>query len=332
MEAVRDTAASRLRSLCESKKWLFADRMKNEESALARLQLGDVPSLSALLDFYAAAVIVPTRNHLEAATAEVSALFEVVEVRKERNADPRAFPYDDIHVYVELGSSALSAKDDPIRVKRFEVQVRTGLQYSWWWATHDVIYKGGIQDWRAHRLASQVRANLELLDDILANLEAVAGLQPPRDDPSELDYRLLSELSEEWELTQRPGDIRRFCETALLYSRAADVSVDDLLSELRAPRERRRGWRAGDHTRLRPYSWLCSGHAAHRSSIASMSETVLCSKSRDGQRLRSAQEHRSYAVRRVRVTRRAVACAGRSPLRSPRPRPTSRRPGRRLGR
>jgi hypothetical protein len=227
---VREIAGSNLRTLCADHQWLFADRLKDEESVLARLQLGDCESIGDLPDFYGATVIVPTKNQLNDATDSVIALFDNAEVKKERNFDPRAFPYDDVHVRAQLGRSAIRPGDNPVQARHFEIQVRTGLQYSWWWATHDSIYKGGVQEWRAHRLASQVRASLELLDDVLANLGPTSRLQANRPSDREEDYRALSELLTHWSESQRPIDVRRFCETVLVYADKSEISVGDLVA------------------------------------------------------------------------------------------------------
>jgi ppGpp synthetase/RelA/SpoT-type nucleotidyltranferase len=232
LEEVQEVASSRLAALCRKNQWLFAERIKSEESTLARLQLGDIHSLSEIVDFYGATVIVPTKNELEAATDAVVNLFDHAEIQKERNTDPRAFPYDDVHVRARLGASATRALD-PVRARRFEVQVRTGLQYAWWWATHDVIYKAGAQEWSAHRLASQVRASLELLDDVLANLKKVSELQPDRTTEGEEEFKTTAALLTNWAVEQRPKDVRRFCESSLAYMRAADLTVDELVALVR---------------------------------------------------------------------------------------------------
>ena len=86
-----------------------------------------------------------------------------------------------------------------------------------------------MQDWRAHRLASQVRANLELLDAVLADLRSAAELELVRPADEDEMYRAFAKLLERWPAEQRPEDVKRFCDTARLFAMAAGVTKDELI-------------------------------------------------------------------------------------------------------
>jgi ppGpp synthetase/RelA/SpoT-type nucleotidyltranferase len=207
-------AGTRLRILCSQQQrgWLVTERVKDPESALAKLQLGMVPRLDAMQDLYGATVVVPTRREIDTAVTALQSEFPGAELVRRRRGDPRTFLYDDTHVLAWLGSHGVGESDE-VRERRFEIQVRTGLQFAWWRATHDTVYKGGIRDWRLDRVASQVRGNLEMLDGILANLEKGADLLEARDTDRDQEFELISGWLELWPTAQRPSDAARFVET-----------------------------------------------------------------------------------------------------------------------
>ena len=232
-ETVRGMAANRMRVLCADRGWLFEDRLKSIESALAKAESGAVESLSAMLDLYAATIVVPTRTQVTQASEALLVRFEG-EV-KERAREVTAFPYDDTHIEARLGSRITP----PIRPKAvierpFEIQVRTGTMWSWWRATHDGIYKGGRRDWRTERVAAQARAALELTDALLDDLTGAAALQQARRAPGDARLEEAARLLDLWSAGQRPADVLRFSATALAYTDAAGSTLRSIGERLTA--------------------------------------------------------------------------------------------------
>src|SRR5205085_494883 len=146
---------------------------KSEESALAKLQLSPVPALSEMHDLYGTTVVVPTTAQIPDAVEAISAEFPGATKVARRRPRAETFMYDDTHVLAQLGSRA-AGLNDAIKHRKFEIQVKSGLQYAWWRATHDVLYKGAERSWRLSRVAGQIRAALELLDTQLGNLRGSA--------------------------------------------------------------------------------------------------------------------------------------------------------------
>jgi hypothetical protein len=203
---VEGIAGGRLRKLCRERHWLFDERVKDAESVLAKLQLGRTSSMRLLPDFYAAVVVVPTRAQLTEAIDSVRAQF---------------------------ARSEVSAAQRP-----FEVQVRTGLEYAWWLATHDTVFKGGLPEWPLQRIASEVRASLELLDAILADLAGAASLHPARAiTPDEALIDAIT-LAEAWPEIQRPRDLKRFGATIVTFAQAAGISIEEIRDALIDPANR----------------------------------------------------------------------------------------------
>jgi ppGpp synthetase/RelA/SpoT-type nucleotidyltranferase len=235
-ERIRRLAGDRLRLLCSDENWLFADRIKSPESALAKMQVGLIRDLSRMGDLYGATIVVPTRNEVNTAVDALQGTYPGARVMTRKRRDPSNFVYDDLHVAASLRGTA-PGEPDEIRKREFEIQVRTGLQYAWWRATHDKIYKGEVQDWRLQRVAGQVRGNLEMLDGILANLDKGAELLESR--PTDLDTeaeRVISWL-QLWPEANRPVDLRVYAETVIDLLEGGRVSLpggEHLLSTQRA--------------------------------------------------------------------------------------------------
>lgn len=228
VEALRTHASNRLRVLAADNSWLFDDRIKTAESVLSKLETGSA-SLREMNDLYAAMLVVPTQKHVPAASDAVLRFFNA-QVRPGRAIDVSSFVYDDVHIIATLrGKVSPRAVPHPAVLDRpFEIQVHTGVQYAWWRATHDDIYKGSSSagsSWAAKRASGQARASLELIDGVLADFEAAARLQKnvrEEEDPGAIMRGWL----EHWPKRRRPADEVRFATTARAVARAAQVELD----------------------------------------------------------------------------------------------------------
>jgi ppGpp synthetase/RelA/SpoT-type nucleotidyltranferase len=228
---LQDLAGTRLRLMCGSNSWLFDDRVKGEESAFAKLQLGDFKRLTDVHDFYAATVVVPTPAELSTAVAATKSTFGTAIVRRRTVGDPRTFSYDDLHIHVTLGSIA-PTEPEAVKDRVFEVQVRTGLQYAWWRATHDTVFKGGERSWRLGRVASQVRASLELLDILLADLQKAARLRAEKKTREDKAFAAVVKGLGRWPADRQPKDVLRFFDAIGELATAGDTTEDKIVAVL----------------------------------------------------------------------------------------------------
>jgi len=232
VEALQRIAETRLRVMCARNHWLFDNRVKNVESTLLKLELGRTSALNEMIDLYATMVVVQTARELDVAVDAVLELFDG-EVKQRPAKPPDTFPYDDVHIHARLGSKVSPpAMSDAVRQRGFEIQVRTGLQYAWWRATHDVTYKGAVKQWASQRVAGQTRAALELLDGLLADIPKSAELQLAVDKDDRPSVPLSASWLDLWEEPQRPEDISRFCESVDSVVGAAAVEAGSVGSAL----------------------------------------------------------------------------------------------------
>lgn len=222
---VQRRAESRLRIVCARNHWLFDQRVKSDESVLAKLQLGALQSIEEVDDFYAAMVVVPTKREIEAAVLAVSEEFSDPVRQAPRTLAPTEFVYDDAHVLVRLGPLGPLDETGLIGQRRIEVQVRTGLQYAWWRATHDEIYKS-LDDWQLQRLAAQTRGSIEQLDAVLADLPAAAkGIEVPAGFKPDEETAWIADWQQRWPADARPLDPKRFVETIRVFLDGAGIDA-----------------------------------------------------------------------------------------------------------
>ncbi len=225
VKRVQMRAEPRLRRLCDDNRWLFEGRIKPAESVLAKLQLGELRSIEDMHDFYATTVVVPTRAELEDAVTKVMAAFGEADRKPPRLRDPEAFIYDDAHVIARLGPLGGNLEPAEVEQRAFEVQVRTGLQWAWWRATHDQVYKGS-DDWRLRRAAASVRAVLESAEGDLADLQGAAErLGVPAGIEPDADAEAIGLWPSMWPEARRAADPRRFVENVQVYLAAAGLDV-----------------------------------------------------------------------------------------------------------
>lgn len=237
VEPLRHHASRRLRILAADNSWLFDDRVKSIESALSKLETGR-SSLRDMHDLYAAMIVVPTQKHVDAASEAILRSFSG-QVRPARLVEASSFVYDDLHITARLrGKISPRAVPHPAVLDRaFEIQIHTGVQYAWWRATHDDIYKGSSaagRSWAAKRASGQARASLELVDGVMADFEAAARLQKSMgsyDDDAGESVRAWLRL---WPRSRRPADEIRFSATAVAVTSAAGVDRGLITQKLAA--------------------------------------------------------------------------------------------------
>jgi hypothetical protein len=234
IEPLRERAGSRLRIISADNGWLFDDRIKSPESCLSKLEAGHA-SLRSMHDFYAAMVVVPTQRHVDAASSAVLAAFDG-QVKPARTDNPSSFVYDDLHIIASLrGKVSPRAVPHPAVLDRqFEIQIHSGVQYAWWRATHDGLYKGrdpSRRSWAASRASGQARASLELVDGVLADFETAAKLQKNISRTTDQAEAAAAWL-DAWPARRRPTDGVRFATTVSTIADAAEIAPDDIASLL----------------------------------------------------------------------------------------------------
>lgn len=229
IKSVQKFAQPRMRLLCHENEWLFDDRIKSRESLLSKLELKSGP-LDQIVDFYAAMVIVPVQAQLDDAVSALQSLFDG-EIKASRINSANQFAYDDLHFIAKLGTKVSPAVAvEGVRHRAFEIQVRTGLQYAWWRATHDQVYKSGStqQPWQVERASGQAKASLELLDATINDLTLAGAMQWRQVESTPNEDWIVAYLTL-WPQARRPDDVLRFARSSKRVLEISDVTIQDVL-------------------------------------------------------------------------------------------------------
>jgi hypothetical protein len=94
-------------------------------------------------------------------------------------------------------------------------------------------YKTDILTWQKERTASELRANLELVDLILSDFLTVAAMQEEKDyEPYQRRNKIIKLLKDVWGTEKLPEDLRRASIIVENYLKLAEAKVEDLSSWL----------------------------------------------------------------------------------------------------
>ena len=197
--------------------WHFESRVKGIESFALKVETGRVASIEEVEDVFGATLVVPSSSQVEDAVELVLGQYDLVSRRPPTPASthkrPESFPFDDVRLYVRYRRSEGEATSIPDKAL-FEVQIKTFLQHAWAVATHDVIYKTAVRDWRRERIAYQVRAALEAAEVAIGDVDLLAQSRALPESSAEIEEvnGIIALIRENWQEELLPRDVRRLAE------------------------------------------------------------------------------------------------------------------------
>ena len=212
----------------------FGSRIKAAESLYSKIETGRYRRPFSVTDIYAATIALPVVSDIPKACERLLVDFEIVDRPIDRSDLPEVFVYDDLHLIVRL------RRDNPIAPKslsqlKFELQIKSLLQFAWSRATHETIYKAPEVSWQRDRLAAEARATLEVIDSLLDNVKEASALQAERDTAYYIRLKsILCILVTYWSPEQLPADLRRCAKTVDSYLQLADMTPGQLTTLLTA--------------------------------------------------------------------------------------------------
>lgn len=235
-----------LEGVCKASKWMFVGRVKDLESYALKLITGRTDAYK-IDDFFACTIVVPNLRGFDPARRLIYECFDVIDERpgEYTSARPEEFNFDGIRIYCKP-KSGVQQKD--FFDLKFEVQIKTLLEYAWGEATHDFSYKGGSVSWAKERLAAQVKAVLNNADLSIFDMEQMAN--------SKFLYRKnkkFERLGEVLEFLKTafskgenplilPSDIKRLAEQVLKVLERLDVDLSVLEDALKRETLEGRGY------------------------------------------------------------------------------------------
>jgi ppGpp synthetase/RelA/SpoT-type nucleotidyltranferase len=219
-----------LKNVADSLDITYVDaRIKPKESLMAKIEKeGYKNPADEMEDLIACTLIVNKTSEIDAVKKIVEQKFNIEDEKSKRAHSPTEFIYDAVHLILSFKDSPFISNKD-ILGKKFELQIRTGLQNAMDKVIREEIYKTDVLTWQKDRTASEIRANLELLDLLLDYFPKVADFQ------EEKEYKLYKNrnkiidlLKDTWSAEKLPQDLRRASIIIEEYLRLAEASVKDL--------------------------------------------------------------------------------------------------------
>ncbi|HKY87045.1 MAG TPA: hypothetical protein VJL90_09815 [Pseudorhodoplanes sp.] len=177
LEKVLDLAEDPLRNYAAEKGFFMVGRIKDFASVRDKVETGEYANLGGFDDLVALTIVVDTRDQITPALSKVKELFSVSLIKDFKSVpDERLFTFDSTRAYVNL---KLSNVTSPLAKVRFEIQIKTLLQYAWGKITHPLVYKPAKLDSKRMRLAAELLANFEGIDRDLARFGTIAQYCKP---------------------------------------------------------------------------------------------------------------------------------------------------------
>jgi ppGpp synthetase/RelA/SpoT-type nucleotidyltranferase len=173
-------AATRVKDIvgayCEQTGFAYVGRIKAQESLAEKIETGRFSSWSMLDDLFACCIVIPTLGDEAAVLDFLRSEFVEVACRQRASSskDPAVFRFDATRFIGRLSGDRLPMVSHDILEVSFEIQTRTAFEHAWSVTTHALAYKSGIVDWRHDRLAAQLKAAVEQLDQVVLGFEQSA--------------------------------------------------------------------------------------------------------------------------------------------------------------
>ncbi len=219
-----------LRNIADSLNITYVDaRIKPKESIMAKIEKeGCKNPADEIEDLVACRLIVNNISEIDTVKEKINQLFNIEDEKSKRSRSPNEFLYDAIHLILSFRDSPLISNKD-ILGKKFELQIKTSLQNALDEVTRDEIYKTDILTWEKDRTASELRANLELLDILLKDFPKIVAIQEEREyELYQNRNKIIGLLKDVWSTEKLPEDLRRASIIIEDYLRLAKAKVEEL--------------------------------------------------------------------------------------------------------
>jgi ppGpp synthetase/RelA/SpoT-type nucleotidyltranferase len=143
---------------CEKYHFAYTSRYKEMESVAEKVESGRYSSWNAIDDLFAATIIIPNLKQEDAVIDFLRDVFEFDAIKRRGSTlkAPDVFRFDATRVVAHL--KAFGAEKQHLHELKFEIQVRSAFEHAWSAATHSLTYKSDEINWKAMRLAAQIKA------------------------------------------------------------------------------------------------------------------------------------------------------------------------------
>ncbi|MET8278666.1 hypothetical protein [Micromonospora sp. NPDC005174] len=176
LRELRDYVSKTLRPYCDSKKFMFLDRIKDLESLNEKLEGGRFSSWEDLDDLYACTIVIPVPELEGEVLRKLAQSFQQINTRDRSQAKkaPDVFRFDGLRWYGRMRAEEAARRQPGLGDVTFEVQVLTAFEHALSLVTHDLVYKADNADWKRLRLAAQLKAAVEQIELIIVAFDHAA--------------------------------------------------------------------------------------------------------------------------------------------------------------
>ncbi len=223
-----------LKKIADEHDGFFESRIKSRESFTQRIQKGDMKSIiSSIPDLIAGTIVLPTRDNIEPILSNVRDKFTIRKIISDRIKKPTQFDYNDLHLIISIKPEKYES-EGPLHRLMIELQVKTLLQYAIGKATHDIIYKGEKVTSRRIRMASQLRAMLEMAEGLMSKIHLADEIVVFEESESlSLRNSICDFIIEYWAEIDRPTDLRRAALIIDNYLKIANISFNVIIDNIK---------------------------------------------------------------------------------------------------
>ncbi len=212
LDAFKQRVDAILSHFANEKEGLYISRIKTPESIFEKILRGNYANpLIEMEDLLGATLILPkapTENERHEIELVLEKRFEIIETRSNRTRQPTQFIYDDLHYILRFVDSPILVNKKLLQWK-FELQIKSYLQYGWAKALHDSVYKGASESWRSSRVAAQTKAMIEMVEAVLEIGEGLLPISEEKEYKPINERNNLIQMLKEWWIGDLPTDGRR---------------------------------------------------------------------------------------------------------------------------
>lgn len=177
LRGLKNYLTSTISPFAEDHGFPFYGRIKTIESLAEKIETGRYRKFSDLDDLVAFTLIIPTATQERTVVAFCQNSFNINEIRSKENTEklPDQFRFDCTRVIAKAKPTTDIDVGQPSFFNvLFEIQIRTAFEHAWSVATHDLVYKGSLANWKWLRLAAQLKAVSESLDASVAAFDELS--------------------------------------------------------------------------------------------------------------------------------------------------------------
>jgi len=195
----------------------YYSRIKPIESLLLKIEKdGNKEPFREINDLFGATIVVNNSLLFSTVEAELSKIFNIVDGLTPKSKPPYEFMYDDYHLILQLKEEPGRGELELSRLK-FELQLKTSMQDAASMIARELEYKPKRLSWLRTRIASRIRALVEMVDDLLDRLAGTEELYEPEYEVFQHRNQIIEILETMLAPQQLPEDKRRLAITVEQY-------------------------------------------------------------------------------------------------------------------